>query len=504
MPTQRPLRDMIPDLVQHISNHRSTLQFNFRLYKIDEGQIREEVEQSLKEEMISVSAYNRAIKRIPSINIPKKTTDKLSKVYSTPPVRKTSDKDTELVDTISKVSDIDNVMHFSNRYYNLQKMSAIEFYAKDGKQKMRVLAGHQYLPYSDDPVDPLNMTVFIKFMGSEKIWGPAFDHYGRKVSNQGEPKQIDVFHVYSDDEFLVLDNEGNIHLDKMTEMDRADGVNPAGVIPFVHFSHSALELIPYPNKTALDIAILIPKLLTDLNYAAQFMSHSLIYTRNTDLKGAEVAPDAILNLGDTDPTGGVPEIGTITPQVAIENVLQLIEFEMSAYFASIGIKAATQGSMMPGREASGFAKAMDEGDVTSERKVQVEAYKIFERKVWDRLAKMQAYWSRANLVNEKRTFSPDFIENFSVVFGDMKHLVSNNEKVDRVKAMRDLKLISRKQALKFLEPDLTDEQIQERLDEIDEETEENTTDFAVPNQSQFNGQTEVGEEEDEVGPNKDK
>lgn len=503
MSTQKPLVDMIPELLQHIERHRSTLQFNFRLYKIDEGQIREEVEDSLREEMVSQAALNRALKRIPSINIPKKVADKLSKVYALPPVRKTSDEtDADLVDGISKLADVDGVMHYSNRLYNLQRMGAVEFFAKDGKQRIRVLAGHQYLPYSDDPVDPLNVTVFIKFMGTELRYGQMFDEDGRKVTQEDQPRRVDIFHVYSDDEFLVIDSDGKIDRDKMAELDRADGVNPCGTIPFVHIANSTLELIPYPNKTALDMAVLIPKLLTDLNYAAQFMSHSLIYTTNTDLKNAEVAPDAIINLGDTDGEGNSPTIGSIKPEVDIERVLQLIEFELSAYLSSVGIKAATQGSMMPGREASGFAKAMDEGDATSERKVQAEAFKKFERKLWQKMALMQAYWSRSNLVTDKRQFSPQFIENFSVAFGEMKHLVSQKEKLEKVQTMRSLGLMSKAQALKELEPDLSDEQIQQRLSEIDEEGEylKRVVASASP---QFDGQTEVGDEEDEVGPNKE-
>ena len=87
MGTSKPLRKLIPDILQHITNQKNNLEFNFRLYKILEGQIRKEIEDSLSRELISQQAYRRAVERIPSINILKRSTDKLSKVYVEPPTR---------------------------------------------------------------------------------------------------------------------------------------------------------------------------------------------------------------------------------------------------------------------------------------------------------------------------------------------------------------------------------------------------------------------------------
>ena len=103
MPTNKPLRNLIPDILIHINNHQDYLQFNYRLYKIWEGQVKDEVEDSLKSEIISQAAYQRAIKRIPSINVIQKTTQKLSKVYANPPKRLTDNPvDKEILSNIEK------------------------------------------------------------------------------------------------------------------------------------------------------------------------------------------------------------------------------------------------------------------------------------------------------------------------------------------------------------------------------------------------------------------
>lgn len=500
--TKKPLVDMIPDIVKHVSDHQGYLDFNFRLYKVYEGQIRDEVENSLRAEMVSNSAFNRARQRIPSINVVKKAVDKLSKVYASAPVRTAPDSDRELLESLQKLFEIDRIMGMANVIYNLHRSTALEPFVQDGKQSLRVLAAHQFLPFSDDDSNPLNMTVFIKFMGTDKSLGPVTTRDGRRENDKNNPDEVTIMHLFSDREFLIIDSEGRVRPEKMADHPWSNGVNRMGTIPQVYLNKSKFELVPYPNKSALDISILIPKLLTDLNYAAQFLSHSIIWSANADLSGAEIHPDTIINLGDSRDGEGTPQLGTIEPKVDIESVLQLIEFELSGYFSSIGIKTSTTGSMMPGREASGFAKAMDEGDVTAERKVQVEEFKSFETQVWNKLSQVQEYWATLNMVDEKRRFSPKFIKDFSVQFGEMKHLVSEQERITQIKELRDMKLISKARALREIKPELSEDQIESWLQEIKDDPMDQPETNVPPRAPQFNGQTEVGNEEDIVAPNK--
>lgn len=470
------LEDKIPQILAHVRQHEDYLQFNFRLYRMFEGQIREEVEKSLREEIISYAAYERAIKRIPSINIIRKAVNKLSKVYVEPPTRLTDKKqDREIMDNIVKGSDFDVVMSTANEIYNLHKGCLIEPYVKDGCIKLRVLAYHQFLPFSDDMIDPTNMTVLIKFLGREKrvVEEVIYDTEGNRNETQKVVKEVEVMALYSDEEFMIIDSSGSIRRDKMEEMGITSTENPFGVIPAVYVNSSQFELVPYPNQEGFDISILIPKLLTDLNYAAQFMSHSIIYTKNTDISGQEINPDAVVNLGDDDPEGGKPEIGTIDPKVEYESILQLAQFEASWYFASIGIKTSMQGSAMPGREASGFAKAMDEGDVTQERKVQTEVFRSVEAELWDVISQMQAVWANeSGKLKESRKFTQEFTDTFSVKFGEMKILKSRKQLLEEIKLEREEKLMGRRQALRALHPDFTEGQIDEWIKELDNDLQE--------------------------------
>ena len=480
MATQKPLADLIPEIIDHFERYRDYLESNRRIYEILEGQLFDEVDRSLRAEMISDTAYRRARERIPPINVMKKTTDKLSKVYIEKPVRRGSTMvDNDIMGNITKRANLDNQMVVANNFYNAQRMFAIEPYVHEGKHAFRVLGGHQFLPFSDDPMDPNNLTVFIKLMGNEIVKAaPKFDENGNKVDNSDEVRQVTVLGLYSDDEFLIIDTGGAIRTDKMQAMglNMQPGQrmfkNRFGRIPFYYGKKSRTELVPFPNKEGLDISILIPKLFADLNYAAQYMSHSIIWIKNASISGQEINPDAVVDLGERTEENGDPEMGVITPSVDIPNVISMIQSQMSMYLSSIGIKATSDGAVTPGREASGVAKAIEEGDTTAERKMQVEFFRDVEMHLWDLISDMQAVWVKNGVLSpeaERRTFSQNFVDDFTIIFAEMKPLKTTRQKIEEIQLLRDQKLITKKRAIKLIYPEMSDVQIEEWLEELKDE-----------------------------------
>lgn len=473
MKTRKKLVDMIPELLVHFNNNKSHLQFNYRIFNVLQGQLKPEVEQSLRKEIISQSALNRCLQRIPSINIIKRVADKLSKVYTDKPTRIADSEgdDIAIMDVIAKTSEIDGVMVEANKLYNSVNSFALEPYVQDGKQKIRVLTNHQFLPYSDSITNPNEMTVFMKFMGKrKKVIGSDFDENGRQLSDRLETL-VDIITLYSDDEILVIDADGNVRSDVMGEMGMTSTKNPFARIPVLYKSRSKLQLIPYPNIEGLDMSILIPKLLTDLNYSAQFMSHSIIWTKNTDLAAASLNPDAVVNLGRADLDGHDPEMGTVDPKVNISENLRLIQFQAEGYFEDRGIKSKSAG-MNANNPESGIAKAVDEGDVTAEKKVQTEFFRCVESELWDLIADMQNVWSNNNIVDEKRSFTKDFSSSFRIEYAEMRVAKTQRQKLEEIGLMRDQRLITRKQALAELRPQLTDTQIDDWVVELEKEDQE--------------------------------
>ena len=69
----------------------------------------------------------------------------------------------------------------------------------------------------------------------------------------------------------------------------------------------------------------------------------------------------------------------------------------------------------------------------------------------------------------QNNFKLNKIKSFSVKFADIKPLESAKEKYDKMKVARDLKLITKRQALKELYPNLPADQLDSRLAELEAE-----------------------------------
>jgi transcriptional regulator NrdR family protein len=469
MKTQKPLRQLLPEIKRQFERYNDQLQFDLELYQLHEGQVRKFVERALKAEIISTQAYNRAIKRIPNVNIAKKITDKLSKVYAQSPIRFASNQK-ELMEEFATDMCLNEVMSEANKWSNLSRRCAIEIYQEEGKQMLRVLPAHKFFVYSDSPKSPNKMTVFCKLLGREiKQQTTVVDRNGRRVTNEDDIRLVDIIACYTDDEFLIMDSDGHVRKDKMEEMGITSERNPFGVIPFVYINKSNTELIPYPNQTTFDMSVLIPKLLTDLNYAAQFLSHSIFWAKNADLQGIEFNPDTVVDLGETDGDGNDPEIGTIKPETDIDGVLKLISAQLSIYMSTEGLKSGSIGRLEAESATSGIAKIIDESDSTEARKEQMKTFRSAEPELWDKFAKIQRYWASTGKVENKQTLDEDFVKGFSIKFAEIKPLESEKEKYEKMKVARDLKLITKKQALKELYPNLPADQLEQRLEELEEE-----------------------------------
>jgi hypothetical protein len=494
MKTSKPLRALIPDILTHVQAWKPHLEFNFRLYKLLEGQVKKEIEDSLRKELISTAAFNRAIQRIPSLNILKRTTDKLSKLYVEPPRRKAvNETDKQLVEVIRKEANIDVSLDTANKLYNSMFSFALEPYIEEGAHKIRVLSPHQFLVYSDSKTDKSKHTVFIKFLGTrvEKFDNPTSTKDGFRQDTEKRPTLVDIMGLYSDTEFLIIDSSGGIRQDIMLEMGITSSRNEFGRIPFVYGKKTVMELMPYPNQPGLDFSILIPKLLTDLNYAAQFCSHSMTWTKNVKLANQELNPDAIIDLGDTEADGAEPEIGVITPTVNVEQQLALIEFQFGAHLDSLGIKVNTTGMLSNGRDVSAIGKAIDEGDVSAEKKSQMAYFGGIEQELFALISEMQKVWSGRKDVNERRTFSTNFPKDYSIEYSEVKPMKSFKQKIEEVEMLRALKLATRKQAIKLLYPDWSEIEIDSWIKELDVE-QEDMINMAMSAMPSGNGQFQEG------------
>lgn len=437
------LIDEIPNIIKHIEANESSTGFNEDIFDILEGDLLSRVEESLREQL-SPNSFVSAMERVAPINLYKKVVNKLSTLYVDDPVRKTElESDQDLVDYYTDEISVNSFMEDLNKGFNSYKWSVIEIYEDDGL-KNRVIPSHLFLPYGNDSKNPTKVTAIIKFMGS---------------SQDAQGNTVNKYYVTSNEEFIAIDSKGNLLLEEMGE---TEGLNPYGVMPYIFVSKSRYLLVPMPDKDDLKMSVLFPVLMTDLNFAAKYMAHSIFYGVDIDSDNLKISPDAFWNF-KSDEDGKTPQVGTIKSNVSIDEVLTLAKEQIAAWLDTKNIKVGSIGKMDAGNAASGISKMVDEADTTMERKAQAKFFKKVELEFWRVLAQMHNTLVSSREIKGLGVFSNPEALKVNVIYVDQKPVMSRKEKIEELKLEVDSGFKSRKRAIKELNPSEDEEVILEEI-----------------------------------------
>lgn len=469
------LKEQIPFLMDYMKNQRDLLAHNNTLFNIFEGDLLTYVLEDLKKQL-SPKAYEQITHRVAPINILKKMIDKLSKIYATSPNRDIGEieSDKDLLQEYEKAFEINTNMTLANEFFNLFKTCLIEPYLDtDGTPKLRTIPSDRFAVFSDDLVDPQRPTHVIKFMGKYK--------------------DKSIFYLYTDSEFLIVDEFGEIQTDRMTEINNPEGINIYGKIPCVYVNRSRHCLTPLPDTDTLRMAKLIPVLLSDLNYAVMYQSFSVIWTIDANTENLVQAPNALWNIKSDATSDKTPQIGSLKPTVDIDQVVGFIKDQISLWFTTRSIKPGAIGQMSPDEIASGVSKIIDQADTSEDRQKQIPYFVNAEEALWDLIINyMHPVWMSDKTFQLVGTFSPG--AKVEVDFPAQKPMLDQSKTiVDMISLKRD-GLITKEMALKNIFPDLPEEQIDEMLKEL---ASENTVEIENPKPFEgMNGRQEVRPKDD--------
>jgi len=448
------LKDQIKPITEFISSKKEYLQHNEDLFTIYEGDLLSFVEKALKEQL-NEQSYEQARGRIAPINILKRIVDKLSKIYQQNPSRHVidgSEADSELLKWYENSFKIDQKMNVCNEFFNLFKTSLIQPYLHNRIPQLRVIPSDRFLPYSDDNVDPTNPTAIIIY-DRESV-----DSAGNRTK---------VYYIFTDTEFLIFNDKGEILYDEMAEFGNPEGINEIGKIPFIYVNRSNNLLVPYQDTDTKRLTVLISVLLSDLNLGVLFQSYSILYGINVQSHNLSFNPNAFWILENEDPEKK-PEIGMIKPQIDIDAVLGLIQSELSFWLNSRGIRPGSIGELTNTNFSSGISKMIDEMDAFEERKKQVDFFTDAENSLWDLIFNyMNPYWVKNNMIDTKHLFTPT--ADVQINFAPQVPMLQRADLIKELKEELSAGFTSRRRALQQLNPKLSEEEIDDLIAEIDGE-----------------------------------
>lgn len=432
----------IEAIIKHAINQQSQLPDFERLQDIYSGNLITYVKAELSKEL-SESSFKIASERIPSINLIERITNKLSKVYSDSPNRTTLDEsDNQIIQDYVVKADVQAAMSQAEIILNLNKHFALEPYLSNGSFNIRVLSPSEFTVYSDNEQNPKELTAFVKYMGSRLK--------GKKTAN--------VYWIYTNDLFIIADSDLEIIQQKE---------NPYKVIPFVYCNANTFKLQPSPDVDSYKNAILIPKLLTDLTYAVQYQSHSIMYGIDVDSTNLKGNPDSFWSIQSSEGENKKPQLGVLSPSVDVDKVLSLITFTVSEWLTSKGIKPGSVGNLTADNLASGIAKIVDEADVSTVLNKNRILLAKAEKLLWTLIGVIHNELLDTNVLAIQKGLANPL--DVSITFPVQKPIQDPKEKREELKFKLDNKLTSYFRAVKEANPTLSDDEINKLIQEIKNE-----------------------------------
>ncbi len=452
-------RDLIAAAIE---SNIERIKTNRDLYTLYSGSIKDQLEKKILEDL-GPKVYSRVKERLSPINLWKKIVDKLSGIYSTAPMRKVengTDSDQVILDETVRILDFDHKMNKNNELFNCFGYSTLNIARNGDKPFVRTVPNHQFITLSLNPVDPTQVDVEVVYMN------PIKDEHG---------ENIDIFFVSSDDEFIIIDKKGDIQTDMMVAMEQ-DGVNPFGVLPYINWNDNEDETMSPIRYDDIDMTLLIPLLLSDLNYGLKFQIFSIIYGINLKLQNLEIGPDAFWDFQSDPESDKDPQIGTIKPEFDSEKVLEAIRNQVSIWLDSKGMKTGSIGSLTTENAASGVSKMVDLADVSEEHDQQATMYARKEEEFWSKyFTNFYPFWVKQGKIENLGTFSAN--AKVKVEFLPKTPLVNRGQLVEDLAKEVLAGFISIKKAIMKINPGMDEKEIDSLILEIEEEKPEEVISF---------------------------
>lgn len=445
---------LVTFVLKQIENYEPNLIHNKVLFDIYEGNLLEYVLEDLATQL-SPESFKTVVTRVAPINVLKRIVDKLSTIYSKPPKRivvNGTSQDEALLAYYERSMSINATMNIANELFNLHKSTTLEpFIDEKMIPKLRAVPSDRSLFLTTNHIDPTSPTIWVKFMGE-------------MLTYSGEMETV-VF-IYTEDDFIPVSlKSGEVIEGVLLEQDNMEMVNPLGTLPGIYINKSFHRIVPQMDTDVLRMTKLIPILISDLNFASLFQSFSIMYGIDVSTENLRMSPNAFWNF-KSDPTSDkTPKIDVIKPQVDIEQMVQLIQAELTLWLNTKNIRPGTVGGLSSDNFASGISKIIDEMDTAEDRQKQVHYFKKSEQELWDLITKsLHPYWLSQGMIENKLQWSPNV--KIEVEFQEQLPLTRRSELLKDIIIELDKGLTTKERAIKILNPEMSNKEIQALIEQV--------------------------------------
>lgn len=457
------------------------------IYK-DDGKkfLLEQIKREFSEEAISEM-------RLAPINLLKKIVQKRSQVYKSAPVRQTElESDQALIDHYVEELDLNMVMIKANIYFTLHSNTAIYCVPDKGKLKVSVVPPFQY---SIKP-NQMDKTVVDAWVFS------AFNQGGQVTPNEdvqpatgvqawerdpGDLQEGDMiasnekrteslgnqYIIWSDLQHMTANEKGKIISQTMED---GSSPNPIGIAPVINLAKDR-DNEPWAKQfeDAVDLSLAIMMGWTDLLTIAKHQGFSILtVVSKEEPKQLKIGVNKAIWLRKKD-DGDNPVISYVQANSPLAQYKDLLMDLLALLLSTNNMPPNSIGGVNSRQSyTSGFHALIEMADVIEAIEMDKPYLKGAELSLWEVIKRWHNWMYDMNVLDDEckafGKFSDDFKVN--IIFKDIKPIESIQEKLNTIKEMNALGLIDRAGSMKMLYPEMTDELIESKLEEIDEEAKE--------------------------------
>ena len=435
--------------------------------------------------------------RLAPVNALKSWVDRKSVIYARSPLRSAEDKkDKALMDFYVDEMGLNVIMAKANRYYNLYSNTELYVIPKFRRgfkvPWVNIVAPFLY-SVSTNPIDQTDKDtiVFSSFtekdeqLGRKEIQqiGAINKEKGVKTSgdkiesNESRIAESTTFIFWTDEQHFTTDNEGVPIVDPLNP----EMINPIGMIPSITLRKEVdNEYWAMQGEDMVDMAIATQLALTDLLSIAKMQGFSvMVFTGPERPQKAEIGltKSVWLKTKDGQPAPTMQYVQASSP---LTEYIALVD-------RTLEISSTT--NLLPstifsgdGNSTSGEHELMKSAATMMEIESQKPVMRDAELEAWVLIKE----WH--NLLHDKNELPPElralgkFSEGFSpnVSYQDMKPIETTEQRITQVEKMDALGVLAEKDKFKMLFPDMTDEEIENKIKEIEDEKKANVAAFTIP------------------------
>jgi len=483
MLTQNEVQKIISEIESESNIRRKRHAFNSELVRT--GGLKPFVERRVKEmypktySMYTISDYS----------ISKKIVDKKSKAYKETPIRKVvgDEAASEIYDIITKRYDLDSAMKCFDEVYNQDKYCLLASFmdrepvGATEKLKFKFFA---LAPYEFDVVlsDLGELEVVVLSYPSASVTQGTSDGLNLKIAESGKSDEGTDERHYSfwtkDEHFMVRVTGSEEHKSIQLYLDEGmTGKNPYGVLPFAYApkdrSENYPQLSPLPMQT-VEFNALMSVYLTSANMQIGILKITRPEKQKLSISSQSLYT-AIECPQSSRPEDRPTDINFISPTPNMAGHKEAIVTYLQTIIDEQGINS---NQVINPNESftSGFDRLLSMADVQGIIEDNQKMYAKVESDIYRII--------RTQLASVGQNTLPE--EGFKIIYRKPTILLSDKEKLENLKMMKDLGLWSDWELVQMYDPNLADDEAKDKLSRIAQEKADYLTAFSDPTKV-FNG-----------------